>query len=121
MAIDQWHGMEVQQVEYACCRERNQCLWLNHNCVDPRTDPCDELWTGVVCSKGRYDPDRRVIGLSVPFNELRGMLPATLGNLPELQSLILSANEVRKLIFFFCFYVAFYPFYNSPISSLLFL
>ena len=55
---------------------KNKTNWLTGN------NPCN--WFGVSCNA-----DSRVIGINLGYNNLNGTLPASLGNLSELQRLII--------------------------------
>jgi Leucine-rich repeat (LRR) protein len=54
---------------------------------NPDANPCDEQWFGVTCSL-----DYRVISLSLSYNNLRGTIPSTIGQLSSLEDLDLSDN-----------------------------
>ena len=70
------------------------------------SDPCDDAWFGVVnfvkregfkvgCTGNAGDPDRRVTGIYLKNNVLRGELPESLGDLVELRELLLPSNGLR--------------------------
>jgi hypothetical protein len=70
------------------------------------SDPCDDTWYGVVnfeekkgfkvgCTGDEGSPDRRVTGIYLSNNVLRGSLPESLGNLVELRELLLPSNGLK--------------------------
>jgi subtilisin family serine protease/Leucine-rich repeat (LRR) protein len=76
--------------------------WTNHSGWFENDDVCS--WFGITCSMTGQSVEltaqavMTVTGLSLPDNNLRGRLPAQIGNLTSLQSLDLSNNFVRGAI-----------------------
>lgn len=60
--------------------------WVTSSGWNTATDPC--TWIGVSCS------DSKLTGLNLNRNNLRGSLPAELGNLPDLEGLSLEFNNI---------------------------
>jgi len=52
-------------------------------------------WQGVSCGDGGGGKKRRVVGLTLADNGLRGSIPAAIATLTELVNLDLSDNELR--------------------------
>jgi len=57
------------------------------------TNPCDELWYGITCSV-----DYHVVDLSLEYSNLRGTIPATIGQLSFLEYLYLQSNQLTGTI-----------------------
>lgn len=63
------------------------------NFFNPNTNPCDELWYGITCSV-----DYHVVDLSLEYSNLRGTIPATIGQLSFLEYLYLQSNQLTGTI-----------------------
>jgi len=59
---------------------------------DPSVNPCDQNWYGIGCS------DNHIISITLQRNGLLGSIPATIGQLPNLQTFVLSYNQVFGII-----------------------
>lgn len=57
--------------------------------LEKNIDPCTDKFQGVVCVDGR------VVTISLPNNGLEGLVPSSLFDLPQLEELDLSGNEIR--------------------------
>ncbi len=60
--------------------------WKNYG----STDPCESSWYGVTCTSA----NDHVIRIELRSNNLTGIIPASLGNLRQLQLLFLSSNNL---------------------------
>lgn len=69
------------------------------------SDPCDDRWFGVLntvddefeigCSGANGEKDRRVTGLYLNSNVLRGNIPSSIGDLTDLRELMLYSNGLH--------------------------
>ena len=67
-------------------RNTDGMKWTNHTNWLGNNSPC--TWFGILCNNGH------VFALSLPQNNLRGVLPTALGDLPELTVLQLPNNQL---------------------------
>jgi len=68
--------------------------WLNHEKWAAQTSPCE--WFGVMCIPTYRDGHAvaEIVGLLLPFNKLKGSLPAAIADLAELKTLDLRGNDL---------------------------
>lgn len=87
---------QVPEVERQALIELYQATggddWVrNDGWLGPEGTECD--WFGISCSQ-HEDGGRRVTGMNLSANNLRGRIPESLGSLPELVSLELNRNRL---------------------------
>lgn len=74
----------------------NGTAWKDHNGWLTADDPCE--WSGVMCNwddaAGTGHPSWTVVGLNLPFNNIKGALPSALLDLPNLKTIDLRGNEL---------------------------
>jgi Leucine-rich repeat (LRR) protein len=73
----------------------NQTKWTFPSSVNA---PCNDNWTGITCSCSQQTNQFSVIELSLSDYDMRGIISPSIGNLTNLQTLILFGNYLRGTV-----------------------